>query len=215
MRSTWSTVDGKPCTEGFGNRNIRTSTLRPPARAVRCIFSLSDTLIYLPGKEAGAVSVFFWRRGYRRIGGGTRVLERAADSRGATLGKGTRSTSTNALGVKHTYPRGCCVPLLARRTAAARGAARSGSVDFRSAAAGKSMYGGLSRPYSAPFRPEPRSHFPTQPLPRRYPPSIGVPKAVCKGNRETHMPNRRPLGSANRKTRVRAVLYGSTGAINS
>jgi hypothetical protein len=45
----------------------------------------------------------FWRGGYRRINGGTRVLELAADSREATPWKGARSTSTTAPEVKHSH----------------------------------------------------------------------------------------------------------------
>jgi hypothetical protein len=52
-----------------------------------------------------------------------------------------------------------------------RRAARCGSADFRSAATGKTKYGGfqLDCPYPAPLRSEPRSEFPTQPLPLSVP----------------------------------------------
>jgi hypothetical protein len=81
------------------------------------------------------------------------VLELAADKREATPRKGARSTSTNAHEVKLTHPRGWSSTPVAKRTSLARGAARYGGADFRSAAAGKPMYGGYrsQRPYPAPF----------------------------------------------------------------
>jgi hypothetical protein len=73
------------------------------------------------------VSLKFILRGrYRRINGGTRVLELAADSREATPRKGARLTSSVALEVKHTHPKGWSLTPSARRIAATRGAARSG-----------------------------------------------------------------------------------------
>jgi hypothetical protein len=79
----------------------------------------------------------FWRERCGRISGGTRVLELAADGREAALEKGAHSTSTNAPHIEHAHPWECISTQIARRTAAARGAARSGSVDIRSIAAGK------------------------------------------------------------------------------
>jgi hypothetical protein len=122
---------------------------------------------YSPDKEAGAVPwTFIWREGYGRISGGTRVLELAADSQEATPRKGARSTSNIAHEVEHTHLRGWSSTPTTRRTTAARGAARYGGADFRSAAAGKTLYGGfwLKFPNPAPSASEPRSDYPTQPL---------------------------------------------------
>jgi hypothetical protein len=109
-----------------------------------------------------------------------RALELAAESREATLGKGAGSTSTTTPDVEHTNPRGWSSTPVARRIAAARGAARSCGADFRS---GKSMYGGfrLKLPYPTPLRSEPQSDFPTQHVwisHRRYPPSTSVHEVV-------------------------------------
>jgi hypothetical protein len=79
----------------------------------------------------------FWRRGYHRISGGTRVLELAVDIWEASLGKGARSTSTSAHEVEHTHPGGWSATSAARRTAAATRVTRYGGVDLRSAASGK------------------------------------------------------------------------------
>jgi hypothetical protein len=57
MRSARSSIVGKPCTEGFGNHNTRTTTLRSSARLVRYVFSRLKTLKYSPDKAAGAVHV--------------------------------------------------------------------------------------------------------------------------------------------------------------
>jgi hypothetical protein len=58
-----------------------------------------------PDKATGAVHVkFFWRKGYGRINGGTRVLEVAADIREATPRKGARSTLASAHEVEQTHP---------------------------------------------------------------------------------------------------------------
>jgi hypothetical protein len=105
------------------------------------------------------------------MSGGTRVLELAAVSRDATPKKGTRSTSTNALEVEQTHSRGWNSTPIPRRTTAARGAAWYGSADIRSAAARETIGGGfrLKRPYPTPLRSEPRSDFPTQPLPSSVP----------------------------------------------
>jgi hypothetical protein len=67
---------------------------------------------------------------------------------------GARSTSTSAHVVEQTHPRGWNSTQATRRKAGARGAGRSGGVDFRSCAAKKTMYGGvrLQRPYPAPLR---------------------------------------------------------------
>jgi hypothetical protein len=46
--------------EGFGINNIRTPTIRPPARSVRYVFWRLNTLTYSPDKEAGAVSLKFF-----------------------------------------------------------------------------------------------------------------------------------------------------------
>jgi hypothetical protein len=62
---------------------------------------------------------------------------------GIALGKGARSTSTRAPGVKRTHLGGRSLTPSARRTAAARGAARYGGADFILVAAEKTMYGGI------------------------------------------------------------------------
>jgi hypothetical protein len=126
-----------------------------------------NILIYSPYKEAGAVHVeIFLRKGYGRINGGTRLLEMAADSREATLGNSARSKSTNAIDVEQTHIGEWSSTPATRRTAAARAVARSCGADITSTTAGKSMYGGFwsKRPYPAPLRSTPLSHFPTQTL---------------------------------------------------
>jgi hypothetical protein len=59
------------------------------------------------------------------------------DSREAAPWKGTRLMSIVALEVKHSHPREWNSTSATRRTAAARGAARSGGPYYRSAAAKK------------------------------------------------------------------------------
>jgi hypothetical protein len=115
---------------------------------------------------------YFWREGYERINCGTRVLELAADSREAALGKGARLTSTNTHEAEHTTQQwGWSSTIVARRITVVSGAARSGGADIRSAAAGKTMYGGfwLKLPYPTSLRSEPRTDFSTQPLPSSLP----------------------------------------------
>jgi hypothetical protein len=86
-------------------------------------------------------------------------VDLAVGSREAAQGKGARSTSTSAPQVEKAHPDGWSSIPIVRRTTAARGAARSGGVDLRFAAAGKTMYGGfrLKRMYRTPLRSEPRT----------------------------------------------------------
>jgi hypothetical protein len=59
--------------------------------------------------------------------------------RDAGFGDGSGQPGNNAHGVEHTQPRGWSMTPSPKKTAAARGAARYGSDDFRSAAAGKKI----------------------------------------------------------------------------
>jgi hypothetical protein len=84
----------------------------------------------------GGVCGFYWRGRYSRLSGGTRVFELASDGREATPWKGARPTSTRAPKLNQNPLGGWSTTPTARRTTAARGAARSDGADFRSAAAG-------------------------------------------------------------------------------
>jgi hypothetical protein len=60
MRSAGYVAVDKLWTEGFGNHNIHTPSLRSPARPVRCVFSRLNTHIYSPVKGAEAVFVKYF-----------------------------------------------------------------------------------------------------------------------------------------------------------
>jgi hypothetical protein len=72
------------------------------------------------------------------------VLELAADNREATLGKGTRSTSTDAPEVEQIYLGEWSSTPIAKKTVAARGAARTSGSDFVSAAENKTNAAGVT-----------------------------------------------------------------------
>jgi hypothetical protein len=94
--------------------------------------------------------IFFWRGGYGRISGGTRVLEVAADSWEAALGHGARSQPP-AMREFLSLPWGRGLKL--RRTEAGRGR-KSGTVWRRralgSTAAGKPGTGDFRQIFSYP-----------------------------------------------------------------
>jgi hypothetical protein len=94
----------------------------------------------------------------------------------------------------------------ARRTAAARGAARSGGVYIRSAVARRARYGGLRLNFRTRhvLRSGPRSYLPTLLSSSQYPPSmVGCLMRCARVIASTHR-SRRPLGRVNHKERVRA-----------
>jgi hypothetical protein len=146
------------------------------------------------------------------------VLEQAAGSREATLGKGARSMSTDTHEVEHLHPCYWSSKPSARRTTAARGTAPSCGADFRSTAAGKPCTEGfpLQRPYPSPLWSKSRLYFPTQPLLSSVLPTIeNIASCAALGfPPQAHPPHRRPHGDANHKGRVRWILYGSTDAGN-
>jgi hypothetical protein len=99
------------------------------------------------------------------------VFELAVDSREAPLGKGARSTSTNAHEVNHIRPGGWSSTLAARRRTEREERHGMVALILDCLPPDRTMHGGfrLQRPYTAPLRSEPRYDFPTQPLPSSVP----------------------------------------------
>jgi hypothetical protein len=112
------------------NHNIRTRTLRSPARAVRYVFRYKCSSHTVPFGGMGHVFVkCVLARRVRTDKGGLGVLEIAADSR-EVLGKAARYSSISML--TSSRPKGGSTTPTSRRTVATEVAARSsGGVIFK------------------------------------------------------------------------------------